>query len=344
MPLLDVIHLFFKPAATVDDEDSILSKEWDMTLQYVLHQPHLYAAYTSKLSEQHEIWVFLVWESYAGRNDFYRQTTGFGFMGNHIAKAPYVYLFGEDSYEGLDHTHQWTIDIIGAEAGAAKGSQNTHDPKQKLDVQEEQFVQLLSRHDFVARQEKKSIWSYYVDSRFEDAIAALVKTENRRHQDLKCGLKWKQFSIELHKCGQTPYPASPHVGMPLNIADLIKKQPWEYGVILHDQSSQYWDTAYPMSLSFQPMMVLSKANIFLPERVNRQTVEPTTADEYAMAIICVKLKVASFELDKHLVESLRELVGLQDGVSGLRQLNLLLNSDQNNEIVFLSGKCTLAVP
>lgn len=64
MPLLDVVHLFFEPIVTLEAADgrsraSIFGKEWQMTLQYVLNQLGLNAAYTSNLGLQHDVWVLL---------------------------------------------------------------------------------------------------------------------------------------------------------------------------------------------------------------------------------------------------------------------------------------------
>ena len=65
MLFLDVFQLFFEPyISTLEVRPQLLTKnifgkEWDVTLEYVLHQPGLNAAYTSDLSKQHDLWVFL---------------------------------------------------------------------------------------------------------------------------------------------------------------------------------------------------------------------------------------------------------------------------------------------
>lgn len=59
MFFLDLIHLFFKPQSPIKDENSVLGKEWRMTLQYALHQPGLKDAYTTDLTDGYDIWVFL---------------------------------------------------------------------------------------------------------------------------------------------------------------------------------------------------------------------------------------------------------------------------------------------
>ncbi len=94
MPFCDVIHLFFEPGITIEDQDSIFGKEWQLTLDYVLPQDGLEAAQRSQFSEQHDLWVFLgkfathklsllvwlnlflVWENEAYRHHFYHQTAG----------------------------------------------------------------------------------------------------------------------------------------------------------------------------------------------------------------------------------------------------------------------------
>lgn len=59
MPYLDVYRLFFNAAATIGDEASVFSKVWRSTLDYVLSQPGLEAAYTSKPCVQDGLWIFL---------------------------------------------------------------------------------------------------------------------------------------------------------------------------------------------------------------------------------------------------------------------------------------------
>jgi hypothetical protein len=59
MPYLDVYRLFVDAAATIEDETSVFGKEWRSTLDYVLSQPGLEAAYTSKPSVQDGLWVLL---------------------------------------------------------------------------------------------------------------------------------------------------------------------------------------------------------------------------------------------------------------------------------------------
>lgn len=59
MPYLDVCRLFFKPSATIEDETSVFSKEWRMTLEYVLQRSGLDALYTSRLGIEFDLWVFL---------------------------------------------------------------------------------------------------------------------------------------------------------------------------------------------------------------------------------------------------------------------------------------------
>jgi hypothetical protein len=59
MPFLDVLHLLFDPSVTIEDGASVFGKEWQVALEYVLHQPGLEAVYTSRLNGKHDSWVFL---------------------------------------------------------------------------------------------------------------------------------------------------------------------------------------------------------------------------------------------------------------------------------------------
>ncbi len=62
MPFLDVCLLFFNPTIPIEDEASIFGKEWRMTVDYILSQPGLKAAYTSRLSADKDLW-FLIGKS-----------------------------------------------------------------------------------------------------------------------------------------------------------------------------------------------------------------------------------------------------------------------------------------
>jgi len=59
MPFLDALHLFLDTSVTIEDQASVFGKEWQVAFEYVLHQPGLEATYTSRLSEKHDLWVFL---------------------------------------------------------------------------------------------------------------------------------------------------------------------------------------------------------------------------------------------------------------------------------------------
>lgn len=70
MPYLDVLHLFLDPSATVQDRASVFGKEWQGALEYVMRQPGMQATYTSRLSEKHDLWVFLGGSSVSVRGAF----------------------------------------------------------------------------------------------------------------------------------------------------------------------------------------------------------------------------------------------------------------------------------
>ncbi|KAF9699748.1 hypothetical protein EKO04_002197 [Ascochyta lentis] len=326
MPFLDVVHILFEPSVATEDEHSIFYKEWQMTLQYVLHQPGLDAAYTTHLSLQPDLWVFLVWDKEDDRSYFYHQTTGFGFMSHHMTKLPSVFFFSDSLYTELNETNQWTISIVSAEAEQA------HDLKN--DLKGKRMEEFFGSYSFVAQQQKDIFENLYEGNNFNAAVVALTRTDKRAEKKLECRFQKEHYSIELGVCKKIAYPGPDHVEAPLSIAELTRKQPWEYGVLSCDES-RYSDTAYPMSLTFQPMSTLTTANKFQSEPMDRPTIEQAAADKYATCVICFELDVTS-QLDEDTTEHLRESGKLQDGVQGLRELSILRMIDRKHQIWFLS--------
>ena len=353
MPFLDAIHIFFEPCVTLDVRTRLLTKsvfdrEWDMTLEYVLHQPGLNAAYTSSLSIQHDLWVFLgtfyvfslivlllllifiVWETEDDRHRFYKQTTGFGFVTDHLAKPPSVFLFGYAIYNELETAPDWTADVITPEI--EDGEAWNYQPN----AGGSQTLQLLNRHLFVARQEKDTTAQLYDGNDFDYAIIALTKTVDLEgEEDTRHGLQWSRYAIELHKCEQNVYSKTVIVEAPTSIAELIEKEPWEYGLLSPDES-KYSDTAYPMNLTFRPMSTLSMAEKFQPDHKDRSTARAETTDEYAMCIIEFTISPHYVSSGASLIDDLRFKAKLEDGADGLRELSVLIDARSPDTIKFLT--------
>ena len=251
-----------------------------------------------------------------------------------MTKAPSVFLFGDDSYEELDKTKQWTIDVLGAEAGDAR------DLKDSFDVQEQQLLEWLGLHDFKTRQERKIVEKLYQGNDFDNAFIGLITSNSRVEKNSVCGFKWDRYSIELQKCQPSQFPGSPYVEAPVDIAELTRKQPWEYEVLSYDES-EYSDTATPMSLTFHPMSTLGMTDKFLPGSGDQRLVKTEAEEEYTMCILSVPADpISRSQCDEILVEDLRERIGLQDGVEGLQELRVLrkiAHKDGTETVCFLCG-------
>ncbi|KAJ8115072.1 hypothetical protein OPT61_g3188 [Boeremia exigua] len=331
MPFLDVCHLFFNPGVTIEDEASIFGQEWRMTVKYVLSQAGLKAGYTSRLTSEHDLWFFLIWETEDSRRQYYHQTTGFGFVSQRMARLPNMFFFGNASYQELDKTSAWTIDVLGAEMKDVSDPKHTQDLERRSGVHEQQFVELLDQHNFVARQKGAELENLYQSNDFGDAFVGLVSSDLRRDQDSRDGFRWDRFSVELQKCEPSPYPSCTQVDVPVDIADLTGRQPWEYGVLRYDDS-EYSDTAYPMDLNFRPMSTIGMANKFVAES-DHQQIEQSKADNgYTMCIISLSAEFSHLNNDsRDEIDDLREEIGLQDGIQGLRELSILRMTGSQTE-------------
>lgn len=247
-----------------------------------------------------------------------------------MTKPPSVFLFGDGLYDQLDATRDWTIAVMIPEAG--DGNILTHE----FSVGELQNARLVDGHHFVAQQEKEVIAQLYDGNHFDHATTALIKTSDLMKITLECEPHWKQYSFELHKCEKNLYPSPANVEAPANIAELAKKQPWEYGV-LSLEDSKYSDTAYPMNLMFRPMSTLSMADKFHPEPSGRSNVELAATNDYAMCIVEFIILPHCVESGAALIDYLRTTARLQDGVDGLRELSVLTKSGYPDRIKFFAG-------
>jgi hypothetical protein len=247
-----------------------------------------------------------------------------------MTKPPSVFLFEDGLYNQLDTTRDWTIAVMTSETG--DGSILDHESN----VGEPQTAQFVDGHHFVARQEKEVIAQLYDGNHFDHATSALIKTSDLMKITLECELNWKRYSFELHKCEKNLHPSPANVEAPANIADLTKKQPWEYG-ILSLEESKYSDTAYPMNLTFRPMSTLSMADKFHPEPSDRTNVELASTNEYAMCIVGFIISPQFVMSGAAFIDYLRTMARLQDGVDGLRELSVLTESRYPDKIKFLAG-------
>jgi hypothetical protein len=251
-----------------------------------------------------------------------------------MEKPPSVFFFGEGSYDELGRTNQWTIDIVSADL--------EHAQDLKRAATEKWMERLLNNHRFAVQQTKEVFEDLYDGNDFGAAVVALIKTDDRTEKDLECKHKWEQYAVEIDVCERYPYSIPDNIKAPLDISDLLSKQPQEYGSISQDDSS-YSDTAYPMSLTFRPMSTLRMANKFRrnsggSDSIDRPELDAVATDAYATAVIHVKLKTPSSQFDGNSTENVREMLGLQDEVDGLRELSVLERDGHKTDIWFLSGK------
>ncbi|KAF3046594.1 hypothetical protein E8E12_011124 [Didymella heteroderae] len=341
MPFLDVLHLFFDPSATIEDEVSVFGKEWQIALEYVLHQPGLEATYTSRLTERHDLWVFLVWATEDDRSHFYHQTTGFGFVSDRLKKVPSVFFFGDDDYARLEELSRWTIHVLAAEIRNGEDKVHLHEQ------QENRFLEYPGRYEFAARQERVEFEKLYGGNDFDYALIGITNIGyGHSASELTPGVEFEAYKVELRRHENLAYPPSSpgSISAPTDIADLTSKLPWEYGILSYDDG-EYKDTAYPMSLSFQPMSTLHMANVFRPERNRRNSMNTEAVEQYSMCIVSASMQgIAEDGRDGTAIEDLRVKLGLLDGRDGLRELRVLRAITRSAASEFVHFVCTWNTP
>lgn len=273
----------------------------------------------------------LAWATEDDRSHFYHQTTGFGFLSDHMRKAPSVFFFGDGLYDAFEQIKEWTIDVFGVEGRDTENSKHTQGSKQVSDLQKTQYLGSLGSRDFMARQERAVFETLYQGNDFDNAFIGITATEARVEPNLACGLDGERYEVKLQRCEHTQYPSQPHTELPADIADLMSKHPWEYGVLSCDDS-EYSDTATPMSLTFLSMSTLHMANKFLPERSHRQSLEMEATEQYFICIVSVSSRLPSrSRRDENSIRNLRGMIGLLDGLEGLRELRVLQTIAHNEE-------------
>ncbi|KAF3051530.1 hypothetical protein E8E11_008010 [Didymella keratinophila] len=315
MPLLDALRLSFDPSVTIEDRASVFGKEWQVAREYVLHQPGLETMYTSHLSEKHDFWVFLVWMTDGDRSHFYHQSTGFGLLSCRMKKVPSVFFLGDDDYARLEASRRWAVHVILAERRDGQAHVRL------IEEQEKQFFEHPGQCQFAARQERGEYEKLYKGNDFDYALVGISHIGyDHPAPGLTAALEFEAEKVELTRFRSLLYPTpSPSkINTPVDIADLTRKQPWEYGVLSHD-GGKYMNSAYPMSLSFRPMSTLHMANKFLPASSQRNSVVTEAREQYTVCIISASSNVEVTST----FEDLRKRLGLLDGRDGLRELRVL---------------------
>lgn len=267
------------------------------------------------------------WADEVSREHFYNQSVGFGLLSEHMVKEPSVFLFGEGSYDALDHTRDWTIDVLDPTTRAHGNTETISGAEMQ------QAIDLLSQHRFVTCQQGKPQENLYRGRIFDNALIALIESESRmgeRHFNLDSG--WRHYSFAFQKYETALYPANAQTKVPVNIADLVKRQPYEYGVLPFD-SSGYSETAYPMSLAFRSMSTLE-----VGDRVNPpESKVPELGEVFAMCIITLQDQYVDASDDEEKIDSLRSKIGLQAGTPGMQKVSALRRQDEPQLLHFLCG-------
>lgn len=216
-----------------------------------------------------------------------------------------MFFFGDAEYGKLGETKDWTIDVLSKDLG------------------EPVSAELLGSYDFVAQHEAEAVARLYQGNDFGDAVVGISKGDVRVHPEPKDRLRREHFSIKLHKYKPTVHQSCTYTEVALNIADLTKKKLWEYGVLEYDDSD-HADTAYPMDLSFQPMMTIGSADNLISDSDHQLSVQSGDGRRYYMCIVSLTEEANdSNQVSKGIIENLRNKVGLHDGVEGLREISLL---------------------
>lgn len=254
-----------------------------------------------------------VWQTEKDREHFFHQTTGFAFVSGYMTSTPAVYLYGEDVFDRLDATKTWIIDVIIAVTSGIQGIQ-LPEPK--------------SRYRFVGQQERAVVEKLYQGNHFGDAIFGLMQSDHSDEKYPQSKHTWVRYILEFEKRAPAPYPDCRTTEVPVNIAGLIEKQPWEYGLISYDtsiySSLDYPSTAHPLSLTFQPMCTMDVPDESLGESEHCGDGELETDKNHIMCILSLldSPRGTSEPKDKA-IEEMRNKLGLQNDTQGLREVRVL---------------------
>jgi len=195
-------------------------------------------------------------------------------------------------------------------------------PHERLSAtQDKQFLEYPGRYQFAARQQRVQYEKLYGGNDFEYALVGILKIGyDHLVSGLTASLELEAFEVELTRFRSLLYPTpSPStINTPVDIADLTRKQPWEYGILSHD-GGKYMTSADPMSLSFRPMSTVHMSNKFLPASSQRDSVVTEAREQYTVCII----PASSNGEVTSTFEDLRKQLGLLDGRDGLRELRVL---------------------
>lgn len=271
----------------------------------------------------------IVWQTEKDREYFFHQTTGFGFMGGYMTSTPAVYFFGKDTYDGLDATKTWIIDVIVAVTSG---------------IQELQLPEPTSRYSFVGQQERAAVEKHYQGNHFGDAIFGLMQSDHSEERFPQSKHTWTRYVLEFEKRAPAHYPDCRTTEVPVNIADLIVKQPWEYGLISYD-TSVYSSTADPMSLSFQPMSTMDVLHEPLGESEHRGDGELETDKYHIMCMLSLPdIPIGVSEPRDKAIEEMRNKIGLQNDAQGLREVRILQSTsgeDSSKTTQLICGRSCL---
>lgn len=269
-----------------------------------------------------------MWATKDDRSHFYHQSTGFGLLSERMEKAPSVFFFGDGDYARLEETGRWAVHVLTAK----RRDGQTHE---RLDgLQEERFVEYTGQYQFAARQGRVEFEKLYKGNERDYALVGILNIgADHTTPGMTAGLTLEACEIELgrHQILLFPIPSTSEINAPVGIADLTSRQPWEYGILSHDDG-KFKNSAYPMSMSFRPMSTLHLANKFLSARSRQNSVVTEVREQYTVCIVSAsKQRIIENEEVGRNFEELRKDLGLLDGQDGLREVRVLrgiaLNTD-----------------
>jgi hypothetical protein len=270
-----------------------------------------------------------VWQTENDREHFFHQTIGFGFVSGYMTSTPAVYFYGEGTYDGLDATKTWVIDVIIAVTSG---------------IQELQLPEPTSRYSFVGQQERAVVEKHYQGNHFGDAIFGLMRSDHSAEKNPQSKHTWARYVLEFEKRAPALYPDCRTTEVPVNIADLIEKQPWEYGLISYDtsiySSLDFPSTAHPLSLEFQPMSTIDVPDEPLGESEHRGDGELETDKHHIMCMLSLPdIPIGASEPKDKAIEEMRTKIGLQNDTQGLREVRVLRSTNGEDSSQFTQLIC-----
>ncbi|KAF2187599.1 hypothetical protein K469DRAFT_748856 [Zopfia rhizophila CBS 207.26] len=310
MPLLDAIQLFLLDGISLGDPDTVSSREWHAMLQYVLHRDGIVNVYTSQNLERNSLWIFLTWKDAQSRSDFYQKSLGVGMMIPFMERPPQPFFLSEISDEALQSGANLSVHVF-------------HFPGKIAEKVKVEFTEhwMQSPGNFGLWQEKDIVEKLYGGTSNDNiaffGLIAPLKPSAKASGNFLVPVEptqHEEFQLQLIPCTRHQHQDPAIVTPPKSIPGLLKADPWCYGSLQPDHTSFPDDDAYPVSLTFRPMLSLADDSWFFRDR---DVPFPSCGIESWVDVIHLRLPRAFKELDPEITDGMCNVMRQQPGIRSL---------------------------